>query len=193
MEAQEIIEDLRNQLKLLKKQNQKKINITSLNNYLDIIEKDKTLSNEHQNRELNKTLAAESSDTQWGLELFRATIESGKTALNSIIIVNGGAIIVIMSVIANLVGNQDGQQLARHLAESLKFLSIGVLAGSIGLGFRYFSQACYTKAHYKSSSAHDKYGDRLLFITIIIGCIGIGVFINAIFLSYNAFSLAFKP
>ncbi len=192
METIELIVDLRKQLKALEDNEQSAVTIIGLKKYLDIVEERSTSSKDYVARKHEGILAEYSANTQWGTELFKAVIESGKSALHSVIIINGGAVITLMNVMSGLVGKPSGSKLAACLAEPMLYFGLGVLSGGLGFALRYISQASY-KADFSISNTN-KYklgGDIVRWLALTAAISGYTLFALGIVGSFNAFSSTF--
>ncbi len=193
MEANEIIEDFRKQIAQLESEGHSTVTISGLTEYLALIESDAEHSNQFLSRQHETYLAEFASNTQWGTELFKAVLESGKSALHALIIINGGAVIALMGVMSSLIGKPKGVSLAACLAQPLLFFGLGVLCGGLGFAFRYFSQACYTADFSESGNGYMLGGNVFRWLAILVALAGFVLFTYAIVGSYSAFSVAFKP
>ena len=130
-------------------------------------------------------LAHYAAKNQHSIEMVKAVLEAGKSALHSLLLINGGAVVALLGVMSNLAGKPGGILLAKYLALPLLEFGIGVLCGALGFAFRYFSQAFYTV----SKSDKDKFvtwGDRFRYLTILAAIAGYILFGFAIANSYNA-------
>lgn len=139
------------------------------------------------NRENSRLLANLNKNTCWGIELFGAVIAPEKSDLHSIIIINGSAVIVVMSIITTLVGKTDGKILATALSLPILIFGFGIFSGEIGFAFRNLSQAFYKEYTDTSKDIFLKLARCMLAITIISGITGLVLFGVAIYISYIAF------
>jgi len=190
MEAQEVIDDFKKEISLAKEQGHSSLTTESLLKYLDLIEQDADSSIEH-NRQVNEgELAKYAAESQMQITMFNAVVESGKTALQSLLVINGGAVIALMGVMSNLVGKTDGKSLAVSLACPLLLFGFGVLAAASGFSFRYISQAFYanegTDPKWYSGGNVFRWGAILSAIT------GFVLFGFGLYSSYLGFSSAFQ-
>ena len=193
MQARDLINDLKDQVAQLEFHGENAVSIIGLKKYLDLAEKNSNSSNEFRKMEHEGMLADYAASTQWGTELFKAVLESGKSALHSLLIINGGAVIALMGVMSSLVGKPDGQILAGFLALPLLLFGLGVLSGGLGFAFRYFSQACYTADFQTDEPWHELVGNAFRWLAVLSALSGYALFTVAIFGSYHAFSSAFSP
>lgn len=193
MEAKELIEDLRKQIAQLESEEHSSVTIAGLKEYLVLVESDAGHSHQFLSRQHETYLAEFASNTQWGTELFKAVLESGKSALHALIIINGGAVIALMGIMSNLVGKPKGIELASFLSQPLLFFGLGVLCGGLGFAFRYFSQAFYTADFNEPGKKYMLGGHVFRWLAILVALVGFLLFTFAIIGTYSAFSLAFKP
>jgi hypothetical protein len=160
MESHELISNLRTQLDSVEASGQQQVAVAALRNYLDALERDAHLSQEFRNREHAGLLAHYAAKTQHSLEMVKAVLETGKSALDAILIVNGGAVVALLGVLSNLAGKEGGGALARYLSLPLLQFGIGVLLGVVGFGLRYLSQAAYSGSLQEKDRLH-RAGDYL--------------------------------
>ena len=194
MDIDDLIQDLRKQIEDLETEGKSTIETIGLRRYLDLIESEKSVSQEQCKIDHANFLAEYAADTQWGTELFKAVLESGKSALHAILIINGGAVIALMGVMSSLIGNTGGKILASNLALPLLYFGIGVFSGGVGFAFRYLSQACYTE-DFKTNDTkkYELGGDMFRWLAVLAALSGFTLFLVGIVNSYSAFDSAFKP
>lgn len=131
-------------------------------------------------------LAHYAAKNQHSIEMLKAVLESGKSALHSLLIINGGAVIALLGVMSNLVGKPAGATFAKYLALPLIEFGVGVLCGAVGFAFRYFSQACYSESAGNRDSKYYKWGDGFRYVAILSALVGYILFGFAITNSYHA-------
>lgn len=89
---------------------------------------------------------------EFNLEMLRATITTGQTALKSSLLINGGAAVATLAFVGNLLGRKESYQaLLNFIPESLVCFVFGVLSAAIAAGCSYFSQAGYGDEFGKAS------------------------------------------
>ena len=192
MESKELIESFRKQLNQVEAQGNQQVQISALRAYLNALEEDADASQEYRKREHEGMLAHYAAKNQYSIEMFKAVIEAGKSALHSLLIINGGAVIALLGVMSNLAGKPNGMLLARYLALPLLQFGIGVLVGALGFVFRYFSQACYAGG----KDIQDRYiwwGHTFRYSAIASAIAGYILFGFAIVNAYHAVLWAFSP
>jgi hypothetical protein len=185
MESRELIEAFRSQLDQVEAQGSQQVQVLALRAYLDALEKDADSTQEYRNREHAGMLAHYTAKSQHSLEMLKAVLDAGKSALHALLIVNGGAVVALLGVMSNLAGRDGGALLARYLALPLLQFGIGVLAGAVGFALRYFSQACYSG----SESCGDKdevWGDYFRYAAVLTALVGYVLFGFGVVNSYYA-------
>lgn len=191
MESQELIDAFRKQLDQVEEQGNAQVQVAALRAYLSALEKDAGASQEFRRREHEGMLAHYAAKNQHTIEMVKAVLEAGKSALHSLLLINGGAVVALLGVMSNLAGKPGGILLAKYLALPLLEFGIGVLCGALGFAFRYFSQAFYTI----SKSDKDKFenwGDRFRYLAILAAIAGYILFGFAIANAYNAVVWSFS-
>lgn len=190
MESQELIAAFRQQLAQVEAQGSQQVQVSALRAYLDALEKDAGASQEYRNREHAGMLADFAVRSQHAIEMLKAVLEAGKSALHALLLINGGAVVALLGVMSNLVGKSEGAPLARYLALPLLLFGIGVLLGALGFGFRYLSQAFYTASEKQEDKLH-RAGDWLRYAAISTVVGGYVLFGCAIINAYTAVVRAF--
>jgi len=176
VDSKELIEELRGELNLLRSKGNDHVSIGNLINYLNDSEKYLSHSNEERRRHLDEMISDLARDTAWGTEMFKAVLESGKTALNSIILINGGAVISLMGVMSSLAAKSEGKGLALSLAFPMAVFGVGVFCGGLGFAARYISQAFYAGELSSGGRTQRKLGHTFLGVSVIVGVIGYASF-----------------
>ncbi|QIK80890.1 hypothetical protein G7069_04305 [Lysobacter sp. HDW10] len=192
MEPVELINEIREELKRVEESGQTHVPVTGLRQYLSALELDAQYSFEERRRSHEGTLAHYAAQNQFSLEMFKSVLETGKSAIDALLIINGGAVVAMLGVLSNLAGKSTGDTLARHFALPLLQFGIGVLLAACCFAFRYFSQAAYAD----SEALSDKYrkrGDRLKCVAVVVGVAGYIAFGFGIANSYEAVLFAFSP
>ncbi|MDP2075207.1 hypothetical protein [Hydrogenophaga sp.] len=185
MESQELIDAFRKQLDQVEAQGNQQVQISGLRAYLEALEKDADASQDYRNRQHAGLLANYSAQTQHSIEMLKAVLEAGKSALHALLIINGGAVVALLGVMSNLVGKSDGSALARYLSLPLLQFGIGVLLGAVGFAFRYLSQACYSESKNENDRLH-RAGDWFRYAAILSAISGYVLFGFAITNAYQA-------
>ncbi len=192
MESQEIISEIRKQLDQVEAIGHAQVQVAGLRLYLSALEKDASASIEHRKQQHAGMLAEHSAMVQQSLEMFKAVTEAGRSALHSIVIINGGAVVALLGVMANLAGKESGKVFGGYLALPLLEFGLGVLCGGLGFAFRYFSQACYSEATRAEATRYSAWGDRFRYCAITSAVAGYVFFGFAMLNAYNAVVWAFS-
>jgi len=196
MESQELINEFRRQLDQVETQGGQQVQVLALRSYLDALEQDASASQEYRKREHEGMLAHYTAKSQHSLEMLKAVLEAGKSALQSLLVINGGAVVALLGVFSSLVGKDGGATLARYLSLPLLQFGLGVLVAALGFAFRYFSQACYAESKTEKDKYH-KIGDGFRYAAIASALGGYVLFGLAVLNAYYAvvwsFSLEIIP
>jgi hypothetical protein len=186
MEVKEIIADLRQQLSVLKVQSQSTVSIAELEKWLGVIETDAMSSIELRKLQQLVSLAEYDARIKSHIESFKATIESGRETLNSIVLINGGAVVAILGFLGAVAVKGTEAQLAGWLTLPLLLFGLGVLFGSFGFGLRYLSQALYT-------GKIEKYGNLLRYAAVLSAVAAYVCFALGVGNAYFAFHWRYMP
>lgn len=116
------------------------------------------------------------------LEMFKAVIESGKTALTTVMLVNGGAAVALLAFIANMAAKVDSPIKLYAIAGALMWFVMGVLLAALATGTTYLTQSAYAEQMY---GAPGKPVSRWVKIGIDYGDY---TAIGLVFLAYCAFA-----
>ena len=192
MEPAELLGDIREQLKSVEDSGHTHVPIAGLRQYLAALESDAHETQEHRRRVHEGMLAHSAAVNQFNLEMFKSVLDAGKSAIDALLIINGGAVIALLGVLSNLAGKENGDKLARGLALPLLEFGVGVLLAACCFAFRYFSQAAYAA----SESENDKSrmaGNWLRRVAVLIGSAGYVLFGFGITNAYHAVKWAFAP
>jgi hypothetical protein len=143
MEAEELISKIEADLSAVQKDGHGQLEIKNLLKYFGELRNVVGPSREgmRQAHEVNLTNFKVQSDHS--LEMFRAVMDAGKEAINSAIIINGGAVIALLAFLGNAISDKAVRPQLAGLAEPLFTFAIGVLCGSVAFGCRYIAQFFY--------------------------------------------------
>ncbi|WP_255989581.1 hypothetical protein [Chitinolyticbacter albus] len=184
MDAKEAIDRFRDDLTAVKKGGRKTVRIEAVEKYLQELEQESGVSLELRKLEMQQTLAHFDAVTQSGFEMFRAVIEAGKEALNSALLVNGGAVIAILSFLSASAAKEGTGKLGQALTVSLLLFGCGVLLTAVAFGGRYVTQLLYQHEAQKSAiAAH--------IFTVLLGLGSYAAFSCGVYRAYLALSVHF--
>lgn len=74
------------------------------------------------------------------LEMFRSVIESGQTALKTLVTINGGAAAALLAFLSNLVSQQPNPILQAHIGKAMLIFVLGIAFGGAATASRYLTQ-----------------------------------------------------
>lgn len=83
---------------------------------------------------------------QSGTEMFKSVIATGKTALQSAILINGGAAAGLLAFIGGMWSKSIDQEVLNLLGRGTACFAVGALAGAFATGATYFCQMLYGAA-----------------------------------------------
>ena len=198
MRTENLIGELRKIFSEMKNNGQTAVAISILETYFNDIEKiindPQSQLSEKQLHELTlkqleinneKWKVQTESRTAFGIELFRAVIEAGQTAIKSLILMNGGAAIALLAFLGNLLSRPpnvgDTVLIAKINTAMLIFLGGVALAGMTS-AIRYISQALYADIDIPHR------GDLARNIAVLLAFGSIGAFLWGGYTAYRAIS-----
>jgi hypothetical protein len=190
MESKELIDAFKREVAHVEAQGHTQVRLEALKAYLDALEKSASLSVEQRKLQHEGMLADNAARHESNLEMFRAVLEAGKNGLQSLLVINGGAVIALLGVMSNLATKQGGATLARYLALPLLEFGIGVLCGAVGFALRYLSQAFYSEGM-GEKNIYTTWGDNLRYATIAVGISGYVIFGFALVNAYHGILWSF--
>ena len=192
MECHELIDSFRKQLDQVESRGLQQVQVSSLRAYLDVLVRDAGSSQEIRKQKHEGMLAHYAAKNQHSIEMIKAVLETGKSALHALLIINGGAAIALLGVMSNLAGRPGGDLLARYLSLPMLQFGIGVLVGAFGFAFRYLSQACYAEST-KYKDKYQMWGDRFRDGAILSAFSGYVLFGFAVVNAYQSVIWSFSP
>jgi hypothetical protein len=125
------------------------------------------------------------------LELLKAAIEAGQSALKSISVINGAAALAMLAFIGNVLSHPTDIGLAAMMimSRSMTYFATGVGLSAIGLAARYFSQASYA-GDFSNQSRATKWGNTWRVIAIVAGVAGLAAFFIGVRVASRAVGLS---
>jgi len=183
MDSKELLTDLRDALKGV---TQPTVQVDALNRYLDNWEKSsvatQTQTDAQHSRQLEQWKAQLAASSATSIEMFKAVIEAGQTALKSSIVVNGGAAAALLALLAEgLKSNGVGQwsSLLSPLGTAWLMFMLGLGSAGSATAFRYLSQALYSNALILGERTDGKwyrFGNWVRNIAATLGFLSYGLF-----------------
>jgi hypothetical protein len=174
METKEAIDKFKKDLAAIKAEGHDIVRIEALENYLAELEKGATESAEHRRLEYQRDLAFYEAQNKANLEMFRSVISSAKEALNAVVLINGGAVVVFLGFLGAMLSRGGSEQLGLKLTLPLALFGFGVLFGALGFGTRYCSQFSYSKKWTKAGHIFSGLSTFLAFLAYLV--FGFGVY-----------------
>lgn len=106
---------------------------------------------EHYKAQLNAWVSSYQQVHEWNLEMLRAVITTGQSALKSALLINGAAAVALLAFIGNIWSSSKNPQTIAGIPSAMIYYVIGVLVTAVAAGFTYLSQAGYGKEFGKAS------------------------------------------
>ncbi len=177
MEAKNLLRDLRAALDQAQERKLTALNVSALRNYLDDWERgeaeNQRVSATEYQQQIEEWKARLTADTAHSIEMFKAVLEAGQTALKTAIVINGGAAAALLATLADVIRSQSPNQLLAPLGQSWLLFMIGLGSAGVATAFRYLSQATYAASMYAEVEAKkSKYyrgGDWLRNLAVLTG------------------------
>jgi hypothetical protein len=166
MDANEIIGDMRRQLTELRDKGESVVPLERLERYCDVVEKNisasiehikmghasglETMRLEHLNKleefKVQRTADIEGYKARVAayLESFKSTIDAGREALKVVVLINGGAAVVLVGFLGSVASRDRAGPLGLALTDPLASFGVGLVCGAVGFGVRYLAQGLFT-------------------------------------------------
>lgn len=160
----------------------KAVDVAALKTFLREVERGTATDCEITKLEHESRLARYKADRDIDIEMLKSVLEAAKTALNSSILINGGAAAALLALIGNLYGRANAATpIALPLVESLVTFTAGVLLGGLATASAYLTQYCYSEKHHRTGVAF-----HILAVLLVLG--SYGTFVSGIAAAYRAFA-----
>mgnify|MGYP001597081463 CR=1 FL=1 len=154
MEIDELISQIRQDVKAVRDQGQQVIDASALDNYLAELAKTASWTKEerqqaHQSQleQFKAThasnLAQYAAQNQGALEILRSVIALGQGALRASMLINGGAAVATLGFLSNAWTKGVPPGILAGLPHSLLFFVLGVLAAGLATGFTFLAQEAF--------------------------------------------------
>jgi hypothetical protein len=78
--------------------------------------------------------------------MFESVLEASREALKAIMLITGGAVVVLLGFLGAILSKNISPSLGQSLALSMFQFSVGVLMAALGFGARYLSHTSYAGA-----------------------------------------------
>lgn len=182
MDAKDAISYIRDALDEVAQTGQKFVSISAFREYLNSLEEAVPESPETQKLRHESSLAHYRAIHETNLEMFKSVLESGRTALTSCNLINGGAAVALLAYIGNMLAKNPKTELDFSLGLGLVSFTSGVLLGGIATGTRYLSQASW-------SNDWNRCGLSFNIASIVLVLAAYVAFSSGVFFAYSAFGL----
>ncbi len=193
MKAIDLITDLQSELNKVKAQGQAAVSLAGLEAYLAAQEPLAT-SDEMASAQQEQALAKARHDLEvWKvraplehagrMEMFRSALEAGQTALQSLILINGGAAVALLAFLGNIL-TKDGP---RSFKLSVSTLNVAMLTFVIGVGLAGAAGAFRYLTQFAGASGWIKTGRTLNWLAIASGIASLVAFFVGGLRAYWAF------
>jgi hypothetical protein len=184
MEPAQVVDKLKSALNEAKQGGLTAVEIDSLEKFLEELRKDAGHSVETIKLEHQRNLALYDAQTKHGIEMFKSVIESGREALNALVLINGGAVVALLGFMGATVSKGLPAALGASLTWPLLHFGFGVLMGALAFGTRYLSQALFAIQKQRA-------GNVLNGIAITFAVSGYVLFGTGIYRAFIAFAKQF--
>lgn len=192
MNVHKVFETIRSDVEALRSRGRRTIRIADFERYMDRLQSQvsaeaaasgelTSAQTEHYRAQRASDLAFYQAEIERSLEMGRAAIVAGQSALKSALLINGGAAIAILAFLGNLWEKDVGSAVGSTLACGLLAFGGGVLAASVGAGSTYLSQLLYYTIDDKA-----RYGAFFQVCAVLLVIASYGLFGFGIYVSYDA-------
>jgi len=124
--------------------------------------------------ELSAWVSTRQQDHEHNLEMLRATITTGQSALKSALLINGGAAVALLAFIGSSWSSNKIAEALPDISAALLLYVFGVLAAAVAAGATYLSQAGYGNEFGKVSRCVGYIGHVLAVVGVLASYILFG-------------------
>ena len=124
--------------------------------------------------ELSAWVSSRQQDHEHNLEMLRATIATGQSALKSALLVNGGAAVALLAFIGGAWSSNKIAGALPDISAALLLYVFGVIAAAVAAGVTYLSQAGYGNEFGKASRCVGYIGHVLAVVGVLASYILFG-------------------
>ena len=124
--------------------------------------------------ELSAWVSSRQQDHEHNLEMLRATITTGQSALKSALLINGGAAAALLAFIGSAWSSNKIAEALPNISAALLLYVFGVLAAAVAAGATYLSQAGYGNEFGKASKCVGYIGHVLAVVGVLASYILFG-------------------
>lgn len=186
MKSREVVQVFRNTIISTKKAGVERVSVADLEAYVTHLDnvvaetgedvQAGKAAMERYRADLSAWISSRQQKHEHNLEMLRAVVATGQSALRSALLINGGAAVAMLAFIGGIWPHNSSSPVIGSLAFALVFYVFGVLAAAVASGATYFSQAGYGQ---EFGSASD-----------IVGRVGHILAVLGVFIAYGLFGYA---
>lgn len=143
MESQELVRQMRADVRDLQAKGQVLLYVSALDAYLAALEEAAASSPQVSDEGHQARLAAFTAQTTASVEGFRAVITAGQNALKSALLINGGAAVAVLGFLSAGWSKGAPASLLADLPLAMSFFVFGVLSAAMASGATYLSQEMF--------------------------------------------------
>ncbi|GHA85507.1 hypothetical protein [Modicisalibacter luteus] len=153
MKSTEVTQVLKSAIAITKGKGVEHVAIADLEAYADMLQETVASSPEgialgeaaleEYKANLSSWVSSSQQRHEMDLEMLRAIITVGQSALKGALLINGGAAVALLAFIGKIWGNTDTQPTLIALSAALLSYVFGVLSAAMAAGATYFAQAGY--------------------------------------------------
>jgi len=191
MEIEDLIQQIRDDVKAVREKGQQVIDATALDDYLSMLVGTAQLTREEQARNHASqmehfkathasNLAHYAAQNQATLEMLRTVISTGQAALRGAMLINGGAAVAILGFLSNAWTKDVPSAILHALPSSLLLFAGGVFAGALSSGVTYLSQEAF-------ASEQERLGKGLRAVAVAFVVASYLLFVGGAWAAYDAF------
>jgi hypothetical protein len=155
LETEELIRQIRADVRAVRDQGQQVIDATALDSYLGELEETASLTRDEQawahesqiedfKARHQSNLAHYGAQNQAALEMLRTLVAVGQAALRTPMLINGGAAVAILGFLRNAWTKNLPSAVLKTLPSALLLFTAGVLAAALASGFAHLAQQAVT-------------------------------------------------
>ena len=124
----------------------------------------------------------------WRTESLKAIVQFATLTIRSLIIINGGAVVVLMALLGSLWGVNENSaiDLAKNLALPFGYFISGLIAGVLTGAFSYLAQVFFTE--WPENKKVEIVGSLFRGVAVVTGFGSLGLFGLGSFAALSAFS-----
>ena len=182
MDVREAIAKVRTALVEVQTSGQQVVAIPALLDFLQAVEQEAPLDSETRKLQHESNLAYYRAQREHAIEMLRGVVESGKIALTTSILVNGGATVALLAFLGNVLARCASGPVAIQapLVMAIMFFAAGVLSAAVATGSTYVTNYCYTESWRRLAI-----GFHILTVALVVGAYV--AFLGGMVSAYHAF------